>query len=167
MNTGCIVPKRSASQCSSTFVSLSRLTLPLFGSFGKAALAFAWISTILLVAFLTFLVVWSFVNKRGQGEASIYKSNIKAHYVGGGIRLPAEAVMTNIAPTASPVSTSHPASPVVVAAPSTVTSHPCTPVASASPSTPIPRPNTPVVEADLPLPVNRGTCSTCNSSLAL
>lgn len=102
---------------SSSFVSLSRLTLPLFGRFGIATLVFAWISTILLIAFVAFLIVWSVVNRHGQGELSIYKSIIKARYVGGEIRLPAEAGMANSAPAAPPVSTSHPTSPIVVAAP--------------------------------------------------
>lgn len=77
--------------------------MPLFGRFGIATLVLACVSTILLIAFVIFLIVWSVVNRHGQEEPSVYKSNIKAHYVGGGIDIPSEAGKANIAPATPPI----------------------------------------------------------------
>lgn len=91
---------------------LSSRTLSLFYRLGTATLALAWVSDILLVVFVAFLIVWSIVHRSGHGEHSIYKSNIKAHYVEGEFESLTKAGMTNTAPATHPVSTSHPATPV-------------------------------------------------------
>ncbi|KAJ9116031.1 hypothetical protein QFC20_000698 [Naganishia adeliensis] len=48
---------------------------------GKATLAFAWLSTITLIALLTFLAVWCYLHRKPRGETTIYKSSIKGNYV--------------------------------------------------------------------------------------
>ncbi|KAI5450372.1 hypothetical protein NCC49_003154 [Naganishia albida] len=95
----------------------------------KATLAFAWISTIVLMALLTFIIAWCVTHRGPQGDWAIYKSNIKSHYVDGEFGTRAETGMAtlsqptagtgmpNMTQPAAPVTTSRPATPVVAAEP--------------------------------------------------
>ncbi|KAJ9116030.1 hypothetical protein QFC20_000697 [Naganishia adeliensis] len=106
--------------------------------FGSATLALAWVSTILLIAFVAFLIIWSVVHESGQRTRSIYLSSqdIKADYVEQESESLLQAGMTgDIAPGSPLTSASHPVTPVVAAASPAATSHPVTPVAvSTSPT---------------------------------
>jgi len=96
---------------------------------GKATLAFAWLSTITLIALLAFISIWCYTHRRARGEPTIYKSNIKAHYVDGELGHRAEtgmanmthpagqSGMSNMTHPAPAVTTSRPATPVVVGEP--------------------------------------------------
>jgi hypothetical protein len=90
----------------------SSFTSSLLCRLGIASLALAWVSAGLLVVLVIFLIIWSIIHRSGHGEHSIYKSNIKAHYVEGEFETLGKPGMSSVAPGSHPSSTSHPATPV-------------------------------------------------------
>jgi hypothetical protein len=67
---------------------------------GKATLAYAWLSIIILAALITFLSTWAFLHRKVQIKTSIFKSNIKEYLFDGFISLPTvDAGISAISPS--------------------------------------------------------------------
>jgi hypothetical protein len=67
---------------------------------GKATLAYAWLSIIILAALITFLSTWAFLHRNVQIKTSIFRSNIKEYLFDGFISLPTvDTGMSTISPS--------------------------------------------------------------------